>query len=77
MEICCIVGTSGKTTTSLMLKQIMSICDNKIGVIGTNGVYIGNIKQENKFTTPDPLELHYIFYQNYDLNNNHYPYFVV
>ncbi|MBE5757628.1 MAG: UDP-N-acetylmuramoyl-L-alanyl-D-glutamate--2,6-diaminopimelate ligase [Clostridiales bacterium] len=63
MEVCCIVGTSGKTTTSHMLMQLLSKIDNNVGVIGTNGIYIGNIFQDNKFTTPDPLELHYIFYQ--------------
>ena len=56
-------SSSGKTTTSLIISQMLSNYDNNIGVIGTNGIYIGNIKLNNKFTTPDPLELHYIFYQ--------------
>lgn len=63
LEVVGIIGTSGKTTTSLMLSQIMSEYDNNIGVIGTNGIFIGDIALDNKFTTPDPLELHYIFYQ--------------
>lgn len=63
LEVIGIVGTSGKTTTSMMIAQLMSINDKNIGVIGTNGIFIGNTRLENNFTTPDPLELHYIFYQ--------------
>ena len=39
-----IVGTSGKTTTSLIIGNILSKIDNNIGIIGTNGIFIGNIK---------------------------------
>ena len=63
MKIIGIVGTAGKTSTSLILSQILSGSGKKIAVIGTNGIYIDNIRQDNKFTTPDPLELHYLFYQ--------------
>lgn len=58
-----VVGTSGKTTTSIVIANLLHDNDNMIGIIGTNGIYIGDVKLENKFTTPDPLELHYIFYQ--------------
>lgn len=63
MTVVGIIGTSGKTTTSFVISQILSNTGKKIGVIGTNGVYIDNIRQETKFTTPDPIDLHYIFYQ--------------
>ena len=63
LEVVGIIGTSGKTTTSIMISQLLSVIDNNIGVIGTNGIFIGNRRLDNKFTTPDPLELHYIFYQ--------------
>lgn len=63
LKIIGIVGTAGKTSTSLILSQILKYSGKKIAVIGTNGIYIDNIRQENKFTTPDPLELHYLFYQ--------------
>ena len=63
MKIIGIVGTAGKTSTSLILSKILSCSGKKIAVIGTNGIYIDNIRQDNKFTTPDPLELHYLFYQ--------------
>lgn len=58
-----VVGTSGKTTTSIIIAKLLENNDNSVGIIGTNGIFIGDIQIENKFTTPDPLELHYIFYQ--------------
>ena len=63
MTVVGIIGTSGKTTTSFVISQILNNAGKKIGVIGTNGIYIDNIRQETKFTTPDPIDLHYIFYQ--------------
>ena len=63
MEIVGVVGTSGKTTSSIMIGQLLGGTGECIGVIGTNGIFIDNIRMENKFTTPDPLELHYVFYQ--------------
>jgi len=63
MQIIGVIGTSGKTTTSFIIKQLLCSTGNKIGIIGTNGIYIDNIRLENDFTTPDPLEMHYIFYQ--------------
>lgn len=63
LKIIGVVGTSGKTSTSIIISQILSINDRNIGVIGTNGIFIGNIREDNKFTTPDPLELHYVFYK--------------
>ncbi len=58
-----VVGTSGKTTTTIMLSQLLANSGKKIGIIGTNGIFIDNIRIDNKFTTPDPIDLHYIFYQ--------------
>jgi len=63
MKIIGVVGTSGKTTTTYMIAQILHNIGVKVGVIGTNGIFVGNIAFNSKFTTPDPLDLHYIFYQ--------------
>lgn len=63
LQVIGIVGTSGKTSTSFIVSQLLSNYGKKIGVIGTNGIYIDNIRQDTAFTTPDPIELHYIFYQ--------------
>lgn len=58
-----VVGTSGKTSTALMIAQLLCDCGKKVGVIGTNGIFIDNIRQDTAFTTPDPIDLHYIFFQ--------------
>ncbi len=63
MSIVGVIGTSGKTTTTHIIKQLICNNDNKIGVIGTNGIYIDNTRLDSNFTTPDPLELHYALYQ--------------
>jgi len=63
MDIIGVVGTAGKTTTTHILAQIINNSNKNIGIIGTNGIFINGIKMDNKFTTPDPLELHYVFYQ--------------
>ncbi|MBE5734890.1 MAG: UDP-N-acetylmuramoyl-L-alanyl-D-glutamate--2,6-diaminopimelate ligase [Clostridiales bacterium] len=58
-----VVGTNGKTTTSHIIASILKENDKKVGVIGTNGIYIGNERLPSSFTTPDPIELHYTFSQ--------------
>lgn len=63
LKIIGIIGTAGKTTTSMIIANILKSVDKNIGVIGTNGIFIGDMKLSNKFTTPDPLDLHYIFFQ--------------
>jgi len=63
LEKIAIIGTNGKTTTATVIANILSISDKKVGIIGTNGVYINGERLPNNFTTPDPIELHYIFDQ--------------
>ena len=63
LKVIGIIGTAGKTTTSIIIANILRHLDRNIGVIGTNGIFIGDMKLSNKFTTPDPLDLHYIFFQ--------------
>ncbi|MBQ3047433.1 MAG: UDP-N-acetylmuramoyl-L-alanyl-D-glutamate--2,6-diaminopimelate ligase, partial [Clostridia bacterium] len=58
-----IVGTNGKTTSSFILQNILSLAGYNVGVIGTNGVYINGEFLPSNLTTPDPIELHYIFSQ--------------
>lgn len=63
LNIIGVIGTSGKTSTTHIIKQILYQNGKKVGIIGTNGVYFDNIRLDSGFTTPDPLDLHYIFYQ--------------
>jgi UDP-N-acetylmuramyl-tripeptide synthetase len=55
MKIFGVVGTNGKTTASYMLKHILETGTNKkVGIIGTI---------TNTLTTPDPIDLHKIFFK--------------
>ena len=56
-----VTGTNGKTTTSQMIHQILNYAGINCGVIGTLGAYYLGNSIESKLTTPDPLELNYIF----------------
>ena len=62
LNIVGIVGTNGKTTCSYIIKSILQYSGYNIGVIGTNGVYIGNKYINEELTTPDPINLHEYFY---------------
>ena len=61
LKIIGITGTNGKTTSSYLVKNILSIAGFNVGIIGTNGVYIDNKKIGNDLTTPDPINLHKYF----------------
>lgn len=52
-----ITGTKGKTSTSFMIKEILSKANKKVGLIGTNGIYIGNKKYDNPNTTPSSYHI--------------------
>ncbi len=64
LKIVSIVGTNGKTTTSMILAKILRTCGKSVGVIGTNGVFFDEeLSLPCDLTTPDPIEMHYIFSQ--------------
>ena len=52
-----VTGTNGKTTSTYMLKSIFEQSGKKVGVIGTNGSFIGSQKLASELTTPDPINL--------------------
>ncbi len=59
LKIVSVVGTNGKTTTSMVLCKILEDYGKRVGVIGTNGVYMGDLQLPSELTTPDPIELYY------------------
>lgn len=61
MTVIGITGTNGKTTTAHIVKSIMEADGHKTGLIGTNGVVIGDKTYAATLTTPDPPELHRLF----------------
>ncbi len=63
LKVIAITGTNGKTTTSYMLASILKNAGKSVGVIGTNGAVINGRKEETNLTTPDPDDLHQLFYK--------------
>lgn len=52
-----ITGTKGKTTTSIMIKSILEEAGNKVGLIGTLGIVIGDDRKSSNNTTPESYEI--------------------
>lgn len=69
-----ITGTNGKTTTSFVVKQLLEKLGHKVGLIGTEGAYIGNFRLPSSLTTPDPINLHKIIH---DMDENEVEYVVM
>lgn len=57
MKMIAITGTNGKTTTTYMLKSILESAGYKVGLVGTEGAYIGKQFVSVNLTTPDPMDL--------------------
>lgn len=53
-----ITGTKGKTTSSLLIYNILSASGVKAGYIGSNGVYYGDYRFDTINTTPESYDLH-------------------
>lgn len=53
-----ITGTSGKTTTSFLVYQMLNALDEKTAYIGTNGFYIDKFIKTLNNTTPDIYDLY-------------------
>ena len=72
MKMVGITGTSGKTTTSYLLKHLLeSKLDAKVGLIGTNGNWIGDEYLHTEHTTPESYELHRLFRRMADAGCTH------
>ena len=62
MKMVGITGTSGKTSSSYLLKHLLEReKDAKVGLIGTNGNWIGDEFLHTEHTTPESYELHKLF----------------
>lgn len=73
-EMCVIgiTGTSGKTTSSYLMKHLLEAeLDAKVGLIGTNGNMIGDEFLHTEHTTPESYELHKLFRQMADAGCTH------
>ena len=61
MFIVAVTGTNGKTTSTYMLASVFKNAGKKVGVIGTNGIFIDGQKIGQNLTTPDPIDLQKTF----------------
>ncbi len=67
-----ITGTSGKTTSSYLIKHLLeSRLHAKVGLIGTNGNMIGDTFLHSEFTTPESCELQGLFRKMADAGCTH------
>lgn len=53
MKLIGLTGTNGKTTTCLMIYQILKMLGQKVAYMGTVGFYYGDVKKPMVNTTPD------------------------
>ncbi len=56
-----VTGTSGKTTTTYMIRTVLAQAGKKAGLIGTIETRIGEERFPTKNTTPESYELHRLF----------------
>lgn len=62
MKIIGITGTNGKTTSTVLLKQLLERCKGaKVGLIGTNENMIGDKVIQTERTTPESYDLQKLF----------------
>jgi len=72
MTLIGITGTSGKTTSSYLMKHMLEDrLGAKVGLIGTNGNMIGDEHIHSEMTTPESYELHRLFRQMADAGCSH------
>ena len=72
MKMIGITGTNGKTSSTLLLKQVLEIClGAKVGLIGTMENLIGDQVIPTERTTPESFELQALFAQMRDAGCTH------
>ncbi len=67
MKFIGVSGTNGKTTTTFLLREILTKLGKKVGLIGTEGIFINSLMLPAMLTTPDPINLHKVIN---DMENN-------
>ena len=67
MKFVGVTGTNGKTTTTFLIREILTKMGKKVGLIGTEGIFINSLMLPPMLTTPDPINLHKVIK---DMENN-------
>ena len=72
MTVIGITGTNGKTSVTLLLKQVLeTVLSAKVGLIGTLGATVGDEHIHSERTTPESFELQGLFAQMRDAGCTH------
>ncbi len=72
MKMIGFTGTNGKTTSSYLMKHLLETkCRAKVGLIGTNGIMIGDTFLHSDRTTPESYELQRLFREMADAGCTH------
>ena len=58
MTVIGVTGTKGKTTSSIMIYNVLNACGIPTGYIGSNGIYYGDKVFSTINTTPESIDLH-------------------
>ncbi len=67
-----ITGTNGKTTTSILVKQLLERClGAKVGLVGSISNWIGEREIHTEFTTPESVDLQRLFREMADEGCTH------
>lgn len=61
-----VTGTNGKTTVTHLIRHVLEQNGETCGLIGTNGVFFGEVARESARTTPESLELYGILREMVD-----------
>lgn len=63
MRVIGVTGTNGKTTTTTILRNLLTRCGHKVGLIGTISIMIGEESEVSHNTTPDVVDLQRTLYR--------------
>ncbi len=58
LDVIGVTGTNGKTTSTMMIEQMLKSAGRLPGLIGTIGNHVGVRQEEAKMTTPSPEDLY-------------------
>lgn len=68
LQLIGITGTSGKTTTTYLLKSIFEAAHKKVGLLGTISTQIGDKVYVSSKTTPEAVDLQSLFREMADMH---------
>lgn len=67
-----ITGTNGKSTVLYLVKDLLEAMEEKVGLLGTTGLYIGDKKvSKSPNTTPESTDIHKMAYEMLEAGCGH------